>query len=332
MKHSGSGNDKKNENNDDRLEGVGEEEPETGQKSEPGFQPDRDESRRLFIFCLLAVLGLSFLNMVLPVFTLAVVVIWPLPVVYLALRQGMRRAGFMIVIAALINGLVFNPLLSLVTVAGFGFIGFVMASALLEKFQARRILLMTVAAAVISNLVLASVLILGTPQSLEASLTDLIREAAEPLIGEELSPMLEMQMRMIVQLLPSILMISGIVTGILNYYFVHWFLKIKDINVPTYKSVARWHFPAGIVSLVVVLGLLFRGNTIMFNLAALGLFSVFLQGFAAGLYFVRKKTGSRMYGWLYIMAVVLIPVFPLLLIVAGLLDIWLDFRKIKYTR
>lgn len=298
--------------------------------NEQNSQPKK--TRRQFVFSLLAVIALTFANVSIPIFTVAVVIIWPLPVVYLAIQQGQRRAGIMIVMAAAINGFLFNPLMSLVTVVGFGFIGFVMAGALQENFPSRRVLLLTVGAAVISNIILAGILILSYEQGLQEGFAEMIREYAIPLFeGEEMSPMIEMQLQFIMQLMPAILIVSGVVTGILNYYFVHWFLSLKNISVSIFKSIAYWRFPAGIVSLLVVVGLLLRENQIMLNLTALAFFVIFMQGFGVGLYYVGKRTQSFIFRWFYVLAVIIIPIFPIILLAVGLLDLWLDLRKLSYS-
>ena len=291
----------------------------------------QNNTNRQLFYSLLAVIALTFVNVNIPIFTAAVVIIWPLPVVYLALQQGQKRAVLMIVIAAVINGILFNPLMILVTVIGFGFIGFVMAGALQENFSPRRVLLLTVIAAVISNLILAGILMLGYEQGLQEGFAEMIREYIAPIIeGEEMSPMMEMQLQFIIQLMPALLIISGVVTGILNYYFVHWFLNLRNINVSMYKSIAYWRFPAGLVSLVIVIGLLLRGNSLMFNLTALAFFVIFMQGFGVGLYYVGKRTGSYLFRWFYVLAVIVIPIIPIILLAVGMLDLWLDFRKISY--
>lgn len=291
------------------------------------------ESRMQFFYCLVAVIALTFINVSIPVFTIAVVIIWPLPVVYLALHQGQRRAVMMIVMAAVINGLLFSPLMSITTVVGFGFIGFVMAGGLIEKFTPRRVLFMTVGAAILSNLILSGILISTYEQGLEAGFAGMLEELAGPLMGEEeLSPLIQMQMRLITQLLPALLIISGAITGILNYYFVHWFLRLKNIDVIPFKSIAYWRFPAALLSAGAVIGLLFRDRPSMFNLAAVVFFLIFLQGFGVGLYYTVRKTSSMIFRWIYILAVLIIPVVPVALLAVGLLDLWLDFRRIAFSR
>ncbi len=292
-------------------------------------QEEKSNSRLQFILSLLAVVFLTFLNFTFPIFTIAVVIIWPLPVVYLSLKQGQRRAGMMIIGAAIINGLLFSPLMSMVTVVGFGFIGFVMAGALREDLSARKVLILTVVAASLSNLILAAFLLFSLDMGIQQGLTEMVQELADPVLGEEeLSPMLEMQLRLLTRLLPAFLIISGSLTGILNYYFVHWFLQVKNFSVETYRSIASWRFPSVPVSLAVVFGLLFREQAIMFNIAALAFFVVFLQGFGLGLYSVGSWTKAPLFRWLYILAVLIIPVLPMILLGIGLIDLWVDLRQL----
>ncbi|MFN2362782.1 MAG: hypothetical protein ABR596_00670, partial [Halarsenatibacteraceae bacterium] len=73
--------------------------------------PDQEqtEMRKQFLLSLLAIIVLTFINVSFPFFNLAVILIWPIPIVNLAVHQGMRKATILVVVAALINGLLFNP-------------------------------------------------------------------------------------------------------------------------------------------------------------------------------------------------------------------------------
>ncbi len=68
--------------------------------------PDQDlkEMRKQFLLSLIAIVILTFINVSFPFFNLAVILIWPIPIVNLAIHQGMQKATILIAIAALING------------------------------------------------------------------------------------------------------------------------------------------------------------------------------------------------------------------------------------
>ena len=295
--------------------------------------PDQDlkEMRKQFLLSLIAIVILTFINVSFPFFNLAVILIWPIPIVNLAIHQGMQKATILIAIAALINGLLFNPLMGLLTVAGFGFVGFVMAGAILEKLSAFKVLVMTVLAAIASNFLIIAGISFAYDGGILAIVQSAIADNLVPLLENgEMTAVLEAQLELISLIIPGMLIISGVLTGILNYYLVHWYFDIKRISVKTYNSISYWRFPAIILSLGLVISILFRGSPVGLNLLVIIIFLLFLQGFGVGLYYVRKKTKSFFLNWIYILLVIMIPVIPPLLFLIGLVDLWFDLRKLKY--
>ncbi len=295
--------------------------------------PDQDlkEMRKQFLLSLIAIVILTFINVSFPFFNLAVILIWPIPIVNFAIHQGMQKATILIAIAALINGLLFNPLMGLLTVAGFGFVGFVMAGAILEKLSAFKVLVMTVLAAIASNFLIIAGISFAYDGGILATVQSAIADNLVPLLENgEMTAVLEAQLELISLVIPGMLIISGVLTGILNYYLVHWYFDIKRISVKTYNSISYWRFPAIILSLGLVISILFRGSPVGLNLLVIIIFLLFLQGFGVGLYYVRKKTKSFFLNWIYILLVIMIPVIPPLLFLIGLVDLWFDIRKLKY--
>ena len=297
--------------------------------------PDQDlkEMRKQFLLSLIAIVILTFINVSFPFFNLAVILIWPIPIVNLAIHQGMQKATILIAIAALINGLLFNPLMGLLTVAGFGFVGFVMAGAILEKLSAFKVLLMTVLAAIASNFLIIAGISFAYDGGILATVQSAIADNLVPLLENgEMTAVLEAQLELISLVIPGMLIVSGVLTGILNYYLVHWYFDIKRISIKTYNSISFWRFPTIILSLGLVISILFRGSPVGLNLLVIIIFLLFLQGFGVGLYYVRKKSKSFFLNWIYILLVIMIPVIPPFLFLLGLVDLWFDIRKLKYGK
>ena len=293
---------------------------------------DKSNPRRLFLICLAVILGLSLLGILFPFFSFAAALIWPVPVVYLALKQGLRRAALMIAAAALLNGILITPVLGLITVAGFGFVGFVMSGALLEKFSPFKVLLFTVLAAVASNFMLITGIAMGMGYSFQEGIRNALLENLLPLLDNgEMSVLVQMQLDLVMRLMPGLIVISGLVSGILNYYIVHWFLRAKNMGITIYRTLDKWRFPAGYITAAIVLALLFRDQAVMLNLGVIVFFLVFLQGFGVGLFYVVKKSSSFFWRWIYVFFVIVIPLLPPFLILLGLIDLWFDIRKIEFT-
>ncbi len=293
---------------------------------------NQENDNKLFALSLGVIVLLSVLGIIFPFLSFAAALIWPVPIVYLALKQGMRRAALLIVIAAIINGIFITPTLAMITVAGFGFVGFVMAGSLLEDFSAFKVLLFTILAAITSNFILMAGVSLGMGYSFPAGIRDALIDNVLTLLNNgELSVLVEMQIELIINMLPGLIAISGILTGILNYYIVHWFLRAKKMQVTIFPSVEKWRFPAKIISIAIVISILFRDQIVMLNIAAVAFFLVFIQGFGVGLYYIAKKTQSYFWKWIYVFLLIVIPVLPPVILILGLVDLWFDIRKIEFN-
>ena len=75
---------------------------------------------------------LTAVNYFIPFLSMAVMILWPVPIVYLVQKKESRSVIGVIVIAALINGLLFGTLMGLMTIIGFGLVGFVIGNVIKE--------------------------------------------------------------------------------------------------------------------------------------------------------------------------------------------------------
>ncbi|MGM0409381.1 MAG: DUF2232 domain-containing protein [Bacillota bacterium] len=273
-----------------------------------------------------AVVLLTFLNIYLPIFSLFVLIVWPIPIMLVTVKHGVKTSAITIAIAALINGIFFSPIMGLLAVIGFGFVGFVIANSINENFSPLKVLIFTIIAVLISQ----SIILLISGQYLNYNLTNMISESMQmfssaPQIDDAL---IEQLMNLIKSIVPSILFISSIIIGTLNYYASLWYLNNKGISKNIYKSIDQWRFPKWPISLGILATLMATQNTILLNINIILFFFAFFQGFSVGLYYVAKKK-SFLLNMLYIFLVLIIPIISFAMIFIGLLDMWLDFRKIK---
>lgn len=273
-----------------------------------------------------AVVLLTFLNIYLPIFSLFVLIVWPIPIMLVTIKHGVKTSALTITIAALINGIFFSPIMGLLAVIGFGFVGFVIANSINENFSPLKVLIFTIIAVLISQ----SIILLISAQYLNYNLTNIISESMEmfssaPQIDDTL---IEQLMTLIKSIVPSIVFISSVIIGTLNYYASLWYLNNKGNSKKIYKSIDQWRFPKWPISLGILATLMATQNTILLNINIILFFFAFFQGFSVGLYYVAQKK-SFLLNMLYIFLVLIIPIISFAMVFIGLLDMWLDFRKIK---
>lgn len=279
---------------------------------------------------LMVIILLTILNFNLPILSLFIYIIWPIPIAYIVVKYGMKRAILLIIVAAVVNGLIMGAVMGLYTVIGFGLIGFILGASLEEGFSPLKTLLLTIFAVLISNLIIAGTTSYIFGFSYNQLFNDLIKSIGQSPEFSHLSAVLEQQLNLIKRIFPAITVITSIITGSLTYYATLWYLKKMGLEQKVYKPVKYWRFPHWWVSLGIVISLLFKTNIYLLNLNIILLFLAALQGFSVGLFYLTKGNYPPFLTFTYILIIVLFNLFSfIILALVGLVDMWFNLRKIK---
>jgi len=270
---------------------------------------------------------LTAVNYFIPFLSMAVMIFWPVPIVYLVQKKERNNVIGVIVIAALINGLLFGTLMGLMTVIGFGLVGFVIGNVIKEGLSPLKTLITAVITVVISQALIFYV----SSGMLNLNYQTLLQQAVESLSSEfdqqSVEQLITAQMSLIRMIFPALLAISASITGILNYYVSAWYLRRRGLNIELYKAVSSWYFPRWTVSVLIVISLLLTSNSIFLNINIFMFFLAFLQGFAVLMYYLSTKNSSFLLKSFMIFLIFIFPPVPIILILLGLLDLWFNFRK-----
>lgn len=278
------------------------------------------------IKAVLAVVLLTILNIYIPFLSLFVLIVWPIPIVLTLIKYSPKETAIVIAIAALINGIFFSPLMGLLAVVGFGFIGFVLGSSINEELTPIKVLIFTILTVFLSQIIILTI----STQFLGFDINQIVNESMSVVMGSpQIDELILTQIKNVIKsIIPAILFISSVLVGVVNYYITMWYINRIGINKKTFKDIRFWNFPKWIISLGILITLMFSQNTILLNLNIILSFFAFIQGFSVGLYFVNKK-GNMFLNILYVFSVFIIPLLPFALILVGLVDMWFDFRKLK---
>jgi len=273
-----------------------------------------------------AVVLLTILNIYIPFLSLFVLIVWPIPIVLTVIKHSSKEAAIVIAIAALINGIFFSPLMGLLAIVGFGFIGFVLGSSINEDLSPVKVLIFTVITVFISQSLILTISI----QFLGFDINQIVNESMTAVMGTpQIDELILTQIKSVIKsIIPAILFVSSVLVGVVNYYITMWYINRIGIEKKTFKDIKLWNFPKWIISLGILITLMFSQNIFLLNLNIIFSFFAFIQGFSVGLYYVNKK-GNMFLNILYVFVVFLIPLLPFALILIGLVDMWFDFRKIK---
>lgn len=270
---------------------------------------------------------LTAVNYFIPFLSMAVMILWPIPIVYLVQKKESNNVIGVIIIAALINGLLFGTVMGLMTVIGFGLVGFVIGNVIKEGLSPLKCLITAVITVVISQALIFYV----SSGMLNLNYQTLLQQAVESLSSEfdqqSVEQLINTQMNLIRMIFPALLAISATITGILNYYVSAWYLRRRGLNIELYKAVSSWYFPRWTVSILIVVSLLLTSNSVFLNINIFTFFLAFLQGFAVLMYYLSTKNSSFLLKSFMIFLIFIFPPVPIIIILLGLLDLWFNFRK-----
>lgn len=275
----------------------------------------------------------------------------PVPLALLVYRHGFRAGVIVAVASALLSALVLNTLLLAVELIITGLIGMALGMALKERFTFFQIMLVGTAASTAAAVlkVMAYSVIFGQ-NLLELYLESWSRTSEQWLVIWEnlgLSPemiqqyeeMLTAVPAMVQILLPVILVGSGIVRAAATLFVIRVVLRRLGDHIPWFPPFITWTAPWYMVwgfivgRLFVLISFYFPGEiweTIAVNLDVFFLYAFFVQGLAIVWFFLDRYRVPKFIRVVFVLFLFQPGSFLILLVaLVGLLDTWLDFRKVR---
>jgi len=126
---------------------------------------------------------LTAINYFIPFLSMAVMILWPVPIVYLVQKKESNGVIGVVIIAALINAFLFGTVMGLMTIIGFGFVGFIIGNVIKEGLSPFKTLIVAVIAVTISQLLIFYV----ASGMLNLNYQTLLQQAVQNLSGDQQS-------------------------------------------------------------------------------------------------------------------------------------------------
>lgn len=278
---------------------------------------------------LIYLLILTLINMYIPFLSILVLIVWPIPIVVITMKYNLNTTAGVIAVSALINGLLFSPMMGLLAVIGYGLVGFVIGSCLKEEIKPLNALIFTVLSVLFSHILLLFIsrYLLGINfQSIINEINTIIGQTSNMGNMEE---MLNTQLQLLQRIFPALIGISAIITGSLNYYVSTWYINKAGFDKSTYKEIKYWTLPRWVIAIGIVISLILKRYLFFVNLNIILLFLTLIQGYAVSIYYIDKKTKNSIIKVIFTAIVIFIPLLPPALVLMGLIDFWFDLRKIN---
>ncbi|MBM7557609.1 DUF2232 domain-containing protein [Halanaerobacter jeridensis] len=264
----------------------------------------------------------------LPMLGNILLILSPLPIIIAVTRWNSRLGIIISLVSAIILFILINPGLFLFAIFYTGLLGVSLGAAFDEGFKPKIIIGIGTIAAASSFLLTFFVVQYVLHTNITAQLTEQINIVAQNykqlgFSAEVTNQVSEQLIRTLKTTFPTLMLCSGLLIAILNYYFSINVLSKLNFNYPYQLKIEKFKL-SKLLILGYLLALLF--NNIFFdNLYILLTFLFSLQGLAVAYHFYTTKEVSK---WYLIVAILFFPLIINLLFFIGIFDLWFDFRNL----
>lgn len=292
----------------------------------------------------------ALISAYLPVVGPFVNLMWPVPIILLGVRHGYKWSIMATVVAGATIAMLMHPLHALGVVVGFGLIGIALGYAFRMKFSASKTMLWGTIASLISKAALLAISSIVTginPLNMQGDLmAKAVEQAVEIYRGfgmgeQELSKMRESMQAMIdlmKVILPAGFLMASVVDTLINFLIAKTILKKLGHHTSSFPPFKHWCLPIYIVYFfALALVMIYWGNSreilllsqVGMNLQVITSMLILVQGLALFYFFADKYSLSRMMRGLILFLVLTNGLFAQILILAGAVDLVLDYRRLR---
>ena len=276
--------------------------------------------------------------------------VWPVPIILLGVRHGYKWSIMATLVAGSMIAMLMHPLHALGVVVGFGLIGIVLGYAFRMNFSAGKTMLWGSAASLISKAALLAISAVMTGVNPFDMQGDVLAKAVEQSVeiyrsfgmGEEELAKITESMKSMLDLmkiiLPAGFIMASVLDTLLNFFIAKAVLKKLGHQTSSFPPFKHWCLPIYIVYFfALALVMIYWGNSreilllsqVGMNLQVMTSMLILVQGLALFNFFADKYNLSRMVRGLILFMVLTNGFFAQLLILAGAVDLVLDYRRLR---
>ncbi len=283
----------------------------------------------------------------LPVVGGLIIFLWPVPVVVVYLRHGLRTALMTVLVAGVAVGLFVGPLQAIGLVANFGLMGLALGVGFARQRSPLVALVMATGAFVVSGAIslLMGVLVAGiAPSELWAQVEAGMRGALDVyrslgLGAEQLAKMESFMDRMLEGMrlmLPAGIVGGALFSAFINFEVARLVLRRLGWTIQPIPPFAAWRIPrAMLVVLLLGVGCVaagdWQGRQALYvagvNLQVLAQMAYAVGGLSLAYYYLQRWGVQKAFRILILAYVCFVPLLAQLASLAGMADSLLDFRQ-----
>lgn len=297
---------------------------------------------------------MALMAVYLPVIGIAATLLWPLPIIVLIVRHGMHYGILSVAAASIIMILLISPMAAVHMAASFGPTALVLGYGFYRGLSAAKILFSGLIASLLGVLLSAGLTLAITginPLAMSEQMTAMKESAdaafqmydafgMDPVEQAQMKAQFVEAMEYVSLLLPTVLLLSGMLTAWLNFAIGGKVLRRLGHKVTTLPEFDEWRLPKVIFYLFIVslLGL-YWGSTrdiavlqqVSLNAYVIFTLAGFIQGTSVLSALFRGKLNRTIF-WCIIVFIFINGTISQIISICGLFDIVFDYRKRFFRR
>ncbi len=295
----------------------------------------------------------AFISAYLPVIGAFIHLIWPVPIILLGVRHGVKWSFLATVVAGILIAILLHPLHAISVVVGFGLTGIVLGYGLRENFPPAKTLLWGSAASLVSTAAVITIgmVILGTnPLALQQ---EAMTKSLEQAIGfyrsmgmseadlEQMTVSMNAIMDMLKIILPAGFGMAAIVTAYLNLAVAKRVLKKMGHYIAPFPPFKDWQMPKlSLYAFIVAVLAMYWGHSrewtwlynLGVNLQMIAIVFLLIQGLALFYFLADKYKLSRLMRGIILFLVLTNGIILQVVLFAGAIDMTMQYRARSQRR
>lgn len=292
---------------------------------------------------------LSLMAIYMPIIGTFATLVWPVPIVILVVRHGMRTATLSMIVAGIIVAMVSGPFQAVGIVLGFGILGLVIGWAIKKDVSSFKVIAFGSVASMISILLLMliSMWVMGiNPITQEL---DILKESismttefynklgVDPKAIETTVESFNNALAILPLIIPAIFIVASVFDAFLTYMITKAVMSRMGQKLRDFTPFVLWRFPDYTVAIFLLGSLLIMLEPYWPNgiLKAIGMnlvivfgCTLFLQGLSLLTYYLAKFNVGKFFRAIIAFFVLFNPLFLQIVFFAGFFDVLFNFRKI----
>jgi uncharacterized protein YybS (DUF2232 family) len=281
-------------------------------------------------------------------------IFWPVPLVLLGVRHGLKWSALALLSASLILAIIVNPVQSILQAAGLGGIGLVLGWSLNKGHPPVLTMAFGAAASFLSKALVLLLIFLSTglnpfdfsPDAIDRAVADTL-EMYRSFFGmsemqlEQMKPTVEATVGMMKMILPAGIVIGSFVDTYANFSVTRVILRRLGTFKPGLPEFKDWLLPQYFLLLYgvsLILNAFYKGEPdsllylISLNANFILAMPILLQGLAVVWSFIYRKNWPKALRWIVVSMLFIVQPVSIIVIFIGMADFVFDFRKLRPPR